>query len=119
MKIHDPAMTFLNDDVKQKWELGVKNNQDPYGNAVYRYASEFATQMEATLTREDFKTAAKRLQFEVDDEGITGFMFGCAMSILANCWKHGEELRIWHNLETQIEANKKGIILNPAILTVK
>lgn len=58
-----------------------------------------------------------------DNEGITGFMYGCAVRILASCWRHGEELRRWHNVKYQIgtegeEANERGGVLNPALLTI-
>ena len=45
---------------------------------------------------------AKEASHLADSEGITGFMYGCAVSMLAQCWKHGEELRRWHNKDTQI-----------------
>lgn len=127
MKIHDPAMTFKDDEAKALWEQGVEKNQDPYGEGVYRFASEWATRMEArvketegTLTIKDIAEACSR---EADDEGITGFMYGCAISILAGCWVYGEDLRVWHNLDTQIgdegeRANESGGVLNPALLSI-
>ena len=59
----------------------------------------------------------------VDDDGITVYMYGCAVSVLAKAWKHGEALRRWHNKETQIgtegdRANESGGVLNPALLTI-
>ena len=59
-----------------------------------------------------------------DTEGITGFMYGAAVDLLARHWEHGEELRLWHNLDTQLgtegeRANASGGVLNPAILTVE
>ena len=49
-------------------------------------------------------------------------MYGAAVFVLATCWEHGEELRRWHNVVTQIgtegeEANKNGGVLNPALLS--
>ena len=66
---------------------------------------------------------AKDLSHEADTMGITGFMYGMAVSILSHCWVHGEDLRIWHNLDTQIKdegekANEKGTVLNPALLNI-
>lgn len=66
---------------------------------------------------------AKAASHEADVEAITGFMYGCAVSILAKAWKHGDELRRWHNLDTQIgtegeAANASGGTLNPALLTI-
>lgn len=124
MTIHEPAMTFKDDEAKAAWDLGVANNEDPYGRAVYRYASEWATRMETALAAgESVEQIADRCSHEADTEGITGFMYGCAVGILANCWIHGEALRRWHNLKTQIgtegeRANEGGGVLNPAILNI-
>lgn len=125
MKIHDPAMTFA-EGAEPLWERGVQNNQDPYGNAVYQYASEWATRMEAALAAgETVAQCAKRCSFESNDEGcgITVFQYGCVISVLAHCWLHGEELRRWHNLDAQLcdegeRANESGGVLNPAILNL-
>lgn len=124
MKIHEPPMTFKDDEARQGWEKGVANNQDPYGNAVYRYASEWATRMEKVcMTDADVALHAQKTSHEADDEGITGFMYGCAVSILSQAWIHGEALRKWNNLDLQIgnegeKANEKeGAVLNPALLS--
>lgn len=66
---------------------------------------------------------ADRSSHTADYDGITGFMYGAAVSVLSGVWKHGEGLRRWHNLKTQIgnegeKANAKGTVLNPAILDV-
>ena len=59
---------------------------------------------------------ADRLSHEADIEGITGFMYGCAVSILAQCWKYGEELRKWNNREYYYDGNG---VVNPAIMTIR
>jgi len=135
MKIHNPPMQFKTPETRQQWDDGLAKNSDPYGNAVYRFASEWATRMEAGMLADGVDTAfdaavAKWIKANADaqvsaadDEGITGFMFGCAMSMLSACWKHGEQLRRWHNLETQLgdegeKANESGGVLNPAILNI-
>lgn len=107
------------------WTEGLKNNQDGYGSAVYRYAGKWATLMEERTGGDANKIAevAKAASHDADSEGITGFMYGCAVSILAHCWEHGEELRRWHNLDTQIgtegeRANESGGTLNPALLNI-
>ncbi len=69
----------------------------------------------ASIARETSRTA--------DTDGITGFMFGCTVSALSQFWVHGEELRRWHNLDTQIgdegeRANEEGKTLNPALLNI-
>jgi hypothetical protein len=117
-------MKFKSPEASKKWEEGLDHNLDDYGNAVYRYASEWATRMEAEMDKGNhLKDVADRTSHEADDEGITGFMFGCAVSLLAKLWIHSEELRRWHNLHMQIvnegeKANESGGVLNPAILNI-
>jgi hypothetical protein len=110
---------------KADWELGLKNNQDPYGAAGYRFAELWANLMEEQIAQgKTLAECAETTSHEADTEGITGFMYGCAVSVLAHVWKHGEELRKWHNLDTQIrdegeKANESGRVLNPAIINIK
>lgn len=114
-----------------KWrrivEVNKPSDDDPgYGMAVVTYARRWAEMMEAAMEKgETLEQCAKRISHEANTEGITGFMYGMAVSILSKCWAHGEELRKWHNLKTQLHdegemANAEaGAVLNPAILTVK
>ncbi len=117
-----PAM----DRDEAKWQEGVAAQKgDSYGLGVYGFAEAWARLMQAKLAE------GKSIADSADDccsladkgYGITGFMYGCAVSTLAHCWKHGEELRRWHNLKTQIRdegerANESGGVLNPALLSV-
>lgn len=97
---------------QQEWDDWCDKNQDPYGSGVVRFAQRWAVMM-----------VAKRTSDEADTEGITRFMYGCAVSMLAHSWVHGEELRRWHNLDTQIgtegeTANESGGVLNPAVINI-
>lgn len=106
------------------WDLTVKNNQDPYGKAGVSFARRWAELMEEKIEAgEKLEDIAKSTSHEADTEGITGFMYGCAVSILSQVWVHGETLRRWHNLDTQIgnegeKANEQGKTLNPALLNI-
>jgi hypothetical protein len=118
-------------------------NDDPYGNACFVYAEHWAELLEQRISaagaadwkssahgeqvmRDVIKEHAKEASREADKRpgmGITGFMYGMAVSILAQCWLYGEELRKWHNLATQLgdegeKANATGGVLNPAIMTI-
>jgi hypothetical protein len=103
-------------------------NDDPYGRACFLYAEAWADEMEkAVAAGRSVEDVADSLSHEVDRRpgfGITGFMYGMAVSILAKCWIHGETLRRWHNLKTQIgtegeAANERGSVLNPALINVE
>lgn len=87
MKIRDQA----------GWDLGWKNNEDSYGRRCYTYARDWADLMEARLAEgASVADVAKETSNVADTDGITGFMYSAAVSILVGCWEHGEELYKWH-----------------------
>lgn len=106
------------------WRKACEANKDGYGGAVMTYAERWACLMETRMAKgERIADMAKATSHEADTDGITGFMYGCAVSILAQVWEHGEALRLWHNLDTQIgdegkRANDSGGVLNPALLSI-
>ena len=106
------------------WQKTVEVNDDPYGKAGVDYARRWAELMEERMAEGSaLKDIAKDTSHEADTNGITGFMYGCAVSILSKVWEYGEELRQWHNLEEQIHdegerANERGGVLNPALLSI-
>lgn len=104
--------------MKLKDEAGWKKANDanppsePYGHCVMTYAEEWANLMEAEIgdaaagsnaADHAIKACASRTSREADTSGLTGFMYGAAVSTLAQVWEHGEALRRWHNLYTQID----------------
>lgn len=114
LKVTDQAM----------WDSWVQANTDPYGAATMRFTERWGKLMQAQIRQgKQLDACADECCSVADSEGITGFMYGCAVSMLAQCWEYGEQLRRWHNLKTQIgtegeAANKSGGVLNPALLKV-
>lgn len=110
---------------KDGWAKTVENNASEYGACVLRYAARWANYMERELANGGtVEGVADASSHEADKEGITGFMYGAAVAILSRAWTHGEELRRWHNLKTQIrgegeKANESGGVLNPALLRME
>ena len=106
------------------WEKAVTANTDDYGSGVIRYAERWARLMEGKMTRGGtLEDCAEETSHLADNEGITGFMYGCAVNILSKVWVHGDQLRRWHNLKHQLrdegeKANESGAVLNPAIITI-
>jgi hypothetical protein len=106
------------------WRQAVEANTDGYGSAVIRYAERWARLMESRLAGgSTIAESAEEMSHLADNEGITGFMYGCAVSILSRVWIRGEELRQWHNIHTQLgtegeKANASGGVLNPAVLSI-
>lgn len=106
--------------MEEKYQEGYNNNLDPYGHGVYTFAERWAELMEKDIEDCGGPTAAVIANFEkrsrqADTEGITGFMYGCAVSILSNCWEYGKILRKWHNKKYGYEGDG---VVNPAILTI-
>ena len=86
--------------------------------SVVTYASRWAKYMQFLIENRN-KTVfdiADNISYAAVIDGITGFQYGCAVSILADCWKYGEELRKWHNKEWGRE-EVDGVV-NPAVLTI-
>jgi hypothetical protein len=108
----------------ERWtELKLINTSE-YGSACLEYAELWARFMEGSLSvGKNLSDVAESLSYLADTDGITGFMYGAAVSMLSEVWKYGDELRRWHNLESQIGnegeiANETGDTLNPALLSI-
>lgn len=116
-----PAIEFAD---KAGWQKSKTVNSDGYGGAVMTYSERWARLMQLEMANgKKLADVADAASSEADLEGITGFMYGCAVSQLASCWKHGDELRRWHNIKTQLgnegeKANESGGVLNPALLSI-
>ena len=115
---------------QELWDKGVDNNKDPYGARVFSYAKDWAELLENRIPEGSTSAEITRILVDyaskdshaADTDGISGFMYGAAVSTLSATWQYGEELRRWHNLETQIgdegeRANKEGGTLNPALMS--
>lgn len=106
----------------EAWNKWQASNQDDYGKGVIDFAQRWARLMQKRMADgEDLGSVVDDCAKLADVDGITG-MYGAAVSVLATCWEHGEELRRWHNLKTQLNdegerANASGGVLNPAILS--
>lgn len=109
---------------EKAWTRWVEANTDPYGARVISYARDWAELMEGAIDKgKVLQDVAKETSHDADYDGITGFMYGAAVRVLFECWEHGEDLRRWHNLDTQIgdegeRANEGEGVLNPALLRV-
>jgi len=100
------------------------NSKDGYSKATLDYTEAWAELMERKIQAgEQLSNIAKESSHEADTDGITGFMYGCAVKALAYFWEHGEDLRRWHNKDCQIgtegdKANETGGVLNPAVINI-
>jgi hypothetical protein len=110
-----PSMATYEDT--EAWGTFVLKNTDFYGKGVVDYADRWAALMEQRIANgEKLADIASETSHAADTNGITGFMYGAAISTLVACkWIHAEDLRRWHNREYGVESDTS--IVNPAILT--
>lgn len=114
----------------EDWPEHLTNDQrgDCYGAICLIAAQRWAEAMEERIDAGATVADCAHESFTVVDHhlgrwGVTGFQYGVIVSLLAQVWEHGEDLRRWHNLDTQIgnegeRANETGGTLNPALLSV-
>jgi hypothetical protein len=90
-KTKDVVVEILDQPAWQSWK---DKNTDGYGAAIFEYAEGWAKLMQVELSK------GKQIS-------------ECAKE--TSCWKHGEQLRQWHNNKY---GHKGDGTVNPAILTV-
>lgn len=99
--------------------LGNHKSKDEYGynKGIIDYTILWAQYMEYLMAKHNQKLADiwDRASHLADIDGITGFMYGCAVGLLSSVWKYGEELRIAHNRRYDYVGDG---VVNPAVLTV-
>lgn len=97
------------------------NSKDPYSSACVRFMTRWAELMEKTIKTNGQPEKVIALLMdktakEADTEGITGFMYGCAVQALNEFWEYGEILNHYHNKAYGVDDNSGTV--NPAILTI-
>lgn len=110
--------TIADKKKQEEWEnCKAINSKDGYSNCVIDYTILWAQYMEYLMAKHDKKLSDvwDMSSHLADIYGITGFMYGCAVSILSSVWKYGEELRVQHNSKYNHEGDG---VVNPAILTI-
>ena len=112
-------LQFKDEEARKVWDNFVEvNSKNGYSACVVRYAEYWAKFMQYLMAKHEGVTVAKiadKASHAADIDGVTGFMYGCAVNVLSQVWKHGEELRKWHNKEYDYEGDG---VVNPAVLTV-
>ena len=110
--------TIADKKKQEEWEnCKAINSKSDYSNCVIDYTILWAQYMEYLMAKHDKKLSDvwDMSSHLADIYGITGFMYGCAVSILSSVWKYGEELRVQHNSKYNHQGDG---VVNPAILTI-
>lgn len=73
---------------REKWDPWLAKQSDGYSRAVFTYAYLWARLMEgAVVDGSIVKVEAERLSLLADVEGITGAMYGMAVSVQRQTWR--------------------------------
>ena len=99
----------------------VEINKDPYSSAVVRFGERWAELLEKAIETNGqpekvIVLLMDKTAREADTEGITGFMYGCAVQALHEFWEYGDILNYYHNKSYGVDDNSGTV--NPAILTI-
>lgn len=110
-------MEFKDEEGKKAWDSIVElNSKNPYGAAVVNYARRWAKYMQKLIAEgKSVEESAKQSFHDCGMGEMTTFAYSCVVDVLVKSWKHGEELRKWHNKEYEYEGDG---VANPAVLTV-
>lgn len=118
MKIEGLTEFAVKADMVEKLNAALAKNTDPYGRRCFTYAADWAALMEEQMAKgKKLEEVAETTSHKADTDGITGFMYGMAVSILRDVWEHGAALNDWHNGKYNVEPGTKGTV-NPAIVTI-
>lgn len=100
----DPPFQMSDPDGWAECVAANGEDEHTYGGCGIVFAKRWACMMERDMAAGmTVSETAKLRQFEADVENqMTGFQWGCALSILCQVWKHGDDLRAWR------EADRKG-----------
>jgi hypothetical protein len=112
------SLDIIVDKEQEYAEYVTKNSNDGYSKAVIEYSEAWAKLMQVEISSgKTIIECAETTQKGLGYFGISGFQYGCVVQGLTHFWKHGEDLRKWHNKEYGVGEDKKGVV-NPAILTL-
>jgi hypothetical protein len=87
-------MQFKNKEAEEMWDEIVENNSS---NFITDFACCWAKYMQKFISEgKTVAEIAEQTSSECDFEGITGFMKACAIQILIQCWRYGDELQKYY-----------------------
>lgn len=108
-------LQFKDEEARKIWENLIEvNSKDGY----IRYAEYWAKFMQYLMAKHDGVEVAQiagKTSHVADIDPITGFMHVCAVNVLSQVWKYGEELRKWHNKKYGYEGDG---VVNSTVLTI-
>lgn len=112
-----PAME-VNDE--QAWrETQRELAQYSFEGAIVDFAERWARLMQAEMeVGKNLEDVAKAASSEADFEDISGYMYNTAVLLLTKYWKHGEQLRRWHNSRCGTNQSDDDGVRNYAVIRI-
>lgn len=99
------------------WETYKRVNSEEYGRGIIRYATIWVQYMEYLTKKYGMKMSEiwDRCSDLANVDGVTGFMYGAAASIISQVWELGEDFRKCYNSKWNYSGAGTA---NPAVLTI-
>lgn len=117
-KFHQNMEFELKATAVQEWqECKRVNSKENYDRAIIRYIILWVQYMEYLNQKYGMKISDiwDNCSYLANIEGVTGFMYGAAASIISQVWQHGEEFRKCYNAKWNYYGERT---VNPAVLTL-
>lgn len=112
-------LEFKDERAKAIWKRWCKRNfRHRYTRCIVKFASCWGKHMQSIMNNPEksLELIAHESSYASNINGITVYMYGCAVAILAECWKYGEQLRKYHN--TQYGCPDAEGVINPAVICI-
>lgn len=105
--------------LEKEWEEAkLKNSEDFYSKGVLDFTERWVDLMEKKVGQGSIiKDIFKDTSHEADTDGITGFMYGAAASMISYFWAYGDEFRTAYNADFGVGPEETGTV-NPAVVTI-
>ena len=99
-------LLFKDENAAQKWEKWVTiNSKDNFSKSVVAYARRWGKYMQHLVNKHNKTVAqiAAEAAKDVSNIGATtySFTYRCALTVLTQYWKYGEELKQWYNSDSK------------------
>lgn len=102
-------------DISAYNELKEKHKHEYEYNDIIAFTERWAELMEKGIEKgARLEEIAYDLSHKADTEGISSYMYGISVSILAECWIYGDSLRKWHNAKYNIKDDR--MIADPSLV---
>ena len=127
------AFEFRDNDAREGFKDWFGKQDDAYSRCVFVFAARWARAMENVIAERgltpeqvtpaalgEFASQSSHVADNTPRMGISGFMYGAAVSVLYQAWRYGDVLRRWSNNDLgRSDLNDSGDgVANPALITV-